>query len=396
MPAPADVELVDVTKRFGSVVAVDCLNLTIPAGTYTCLLGPSGCGKTTKLRLLAGHEHVSSGELRIGPARVTHLPPAQRGTAMMFQHYALFPHLTCVDNVAFSLHMRHIPKAMRRQQAREFLRLVHMEAYAERLPAQLSGGQQQRVALARALITHPNVLLLDEPLSALDPFLRVRMRDELKRLQTELGITFIHVTHSQEEALALADLIIVMHHGHLEQCGTPREVYNRPRTAFVARFMGGHNVVTGQVVATGQGYALLRPADGQQCVVPASDVAVGQTLSVAIRGDRVGLAPGTLSPQVVARRDIPSVLASGCNALQATVRAVAYQGAWVHLRLDTPALEEFTVTLPDSTFFEKPVAVGSSVVATWAIEAAHGLHDECCALRSGSTCATAQKEMPHG
>jgi len=289
----------------------------------------------------------------------------------------LFPHLTCVDNVAFSLHMRRIPKAVRRQQAREFLRLVHMEAYAERLPAQLSGGQQQRVALARALITHPSVLLLDEPLSALDPFLRVRMRDELKRLQTELGITFIHVTHSQEEALALADLIVVMDHGHLEQCGTPREVYNRPWTEFVARFIGGHNIVTGQIVSTGQGYALLRAPDGQQCVVPASDVDVGQTLSVAIRGDRVSLAPGTLSPQAVARRDLPSMLASGWNALQATVRTVAYQGAWVQLRLDTPALEEFTVTIPDSTFFEKPLAVGSTVVATWAIEDAQRLRDGC-------------------
>jgi len=377
MSAPADVELVNVTKRFGSVVAVDCLNLTIPAGTYTCLLGPSGCGKTTTLRLLAGHERVTSGELRIGPTRVTHLPPAQRGTGMMFQHYALFPHLTCVDNVAFSLHMRHVPKAIRHQQAREFLRLVHMEAEAERLPAQLSGGQQQRVALARALITHPNVLLLDEPLSALDPFLRVRMRDELKRLQTELGITFIHVTHSQEEALALADLIVVMDHGHLEQCGTPREVYNRPRTEFVARFIGGHNIVTGQIVSTGQGYALLRAPDGQQCVVPASDVDVGQTLSVAIRGDRVSLAPGTLSPQAVARRDLPSMLASGWNALQATVRTVAYQGAWVQLRLDTPALEEFTVTIPDSTFFEKPLTVGSTVVAIWAIEDAQRLRDGC-------------------
>jgi putative spermidine/putrescine transport system ATP-binding protein len=168
-----------------------------------------------------------------------------------------------------------------------------------------------------------------------------------------------------------------MHHGHLEQCGTPREVYNRPWTAFVARFMGGHNVVTGEIVATGQGYALLRAADGQQCVVPASDVAVGQTLSVAIRGDRVSLAPGTLSAQALARRDIAGVLASGWNALQATVRTVAYQGAWVHLRLDTPALEEFTVTLPDSTFFDKPVAVGSTVIATWAIEAAHRLRDGC-------------------
>jgi putative spermidine/putrescine transport system ATP-binding protein len=396
MPAPADVELVDVTKRFGSVVAVEHLTLTIPAGTYACLLGPSGCGKTTTLRLLAGHERVTSGAIRIGSMRVTHLPPAQRGTAMMFQHYALFPHLTCVDNVAFSLQMQRIPKATRRQKAQEFLRLVHMEDYANRLPAQLSGGQQQRVALARALITHPSVLLLDEPLSALDPFLRVRMRDELKRLQTDLGITFMHVTHSQEEALALADLIVVMHHGHLEQCGTSREVYNRPGTAFVARFIGGHNVLTGQVVATGQGGALLTATGGQQFVVPTPDVAVGQTVTVAIRSDKVRLMPASLPPPVGAKPETPSVMMCRGNALQATVRTLAYQGAWVQLSLETAALEEFTVTMPESTFFEKPVAVGSPVVATWAVEDVHRLYEGCRLARPESPPTISHKETPHG
>ena len=369
MPAPADVELVEVTKRFGSVLAVECLSLTIPAGTYTCLLGPSGCGKTTTLRLLAGHEQVTSGEIRIGSTSVTSLPPARRGTAMMFQHYALFPHLTCLDNVAFSLQMRRVPKATRRRQAQEFLRLVHMEAYADRLPAQLSGGQQQRVALARALITHPRVLLLDEPLSALDPFLRVRMRDELKRLQTELGITFIHVTHSQEEAMALADLIVVMHQGHLEQCGTPREVYDRPWTAFVARFIGGHNVFTGQVASTEAGHALLASANGHHFVVPVSNVAAGQTVTFAIRSDKMRLTPAALTPAAGAKVER--------NALHATVRTVAYQGAWVQLRLESPESEEVTVTVPDSTFFDKPVAVGSPVVATWAVEDVHLLHAGC-------------------
>src|SRR5471032_3521745 len=192
--------------------------------------------------MIAGHESASEGDILIGAANVTDLPPAKRGTAMMFQSYALFPHLSCLDNVAFSLKMKGVDKATRRAKAMEFLSLVAMEPYAARVPAQLSGGQQQRVALARALITDPQILLLDEPLSALDPFLRVRMREELKGLQTRLGISFIHVTHSQDEAMALADLIVVMNGGKIEQAGTAREVFNKPASAFVARFIGGHNV----------------------------------------------------------------------------------------------------------------------------------------------------------
>jgi putative spermidine/putrescine transport system ATP-binding protein len=193
-----DVELVAVTKRYERVVAVDEISLRIPPASYCCLLGPSGCGKTSTLRMIAGHELVSDGDILIRDRNVTDLPPARRGTAMMFQSYALFPHLNCLDNVAFSLKMRGVGKAERHARAREFLELVEMSDFADRLPAQLSGGQQQRIALARSLITEPEVLLLDEPLSALDPFLRVRMREELKRLQRELGISFIHVTHSQD------------------------------------------------------------------------------------------------------------------------------------------------------------------------------------------------------
>src|SRR5713226_3080434 len=238
-----DVELVAATKRYGDTLAVDAVSLRIPRASYCCLLGPSGCGKTSTLRMIAGHEAITEGDILIRDRNVTDLPPAKRGTAMMFQSYALFPPLNCLDNVAFSLKMRGVGKAERHARARQFLELVEMPDFADRLPAQLSGGQAQRVALARSLITEPQVLLLDEPLSALDPFLRVRMREELKRLQRELGITFIHVTHSQDEAMALADLMVVMDEGRIRQAGTPREIFEKPASAFIARFIGGHNVV---------------------------------------------------------------------------------------------------------------------------------------------------------
>jgi putative spermidine/putrescine transport system ATP-binding protein len=251
MAAGAGLELVQVTKQYGHVTAVDAINLRIPAGSYCCLLGPSGCGKTSTLRMIAGHESVTAGDIIVGARNVTDLAPAERGTAMMFQSYALFPHLSVIDNVAFALKMKGIDKTTRHAEARKLLDLVDMQTYEARLPAQLSGGQQQRVALARALITSPQILLLDEPLSALDPFLRLRMRAELKRLQRELGLTFIHVTHGQDEAMALSDLVVLMNGGRIEQQGTPREIFNHPRTEFAAKFIGGHNVINsgGETVA---------------------------------------------------------------------------------------------------------------------------------------------------
>jgi putative spermidine/putrescine transport system ATP-binding protein len=251
MTKAAEIDIVSVSKIYGQTTAVHSISLKIPAGTYCCLLGPSGCGKSSTLRMIAGHEAVSEGDIILGPSNVvTDLPPARRGTAMMFQSYALFPHLSCVDNVAFSLKMRGVAKAERQAEAMRLLELVAMEAYAKRLPAQLSGGQQQRVALARALITKPQILLLDEPLSALDPFLRVKMRAELKKLQKELGITFVHVTHGEDEAMALADLIVIMNDGKIEQAADPRTVFEQPATAFVARFMGDHNVISGRILET--------------------------------------------------------------------------------------------------------------------------------------------------
>ncbi|MEF2074727.1 ABC transporter ATP-binding protein [Consotaella aegiceratis] len=316
----ADLELAAVTKAYGTTVAVDRISLKIPAGTYCCLLGPSGCGKSSTLRMIAGHEFISDGDILIGSTVVNDLPPARRGTAMMFQNYALFPHLDARNNVAFSLKVAGVGKEERLRRADELLELVHMERYAERLPSQLSGGQQQRVALARALVNNPSVLLLDEPLSALDPFLRVRMRAELKRYQREFGISFVHVTHSQEEAMALADMIVVMNDGQIEQVGSPREIFNAPKTAFVARFMGGHNVLT----------------DANQVF--------------AVRADHIRLDPAD---------------PAGAGGLRARVRNVEYQGATVHVTLVRSDKSELTAMLPEREFDRQPFSDGDEVLVGW-------------------------------
>jgi len=319
MSGAADLELVAVTKRYGDTVAVDDISLRIKAGTYCCLLGPSGCGKTTTLRMIAGHESVTIGDIILGTENVTERPPAARGTAMMFQSYALFPHLNVRDNVAFSQKMRGVAKADRYARADAMLKLVALERYAERLPAQLSGGQQQRVALARALVTDPSILLLDEPLSALDPFLRIKVRAELRRFQRDLGISFIHVTHSQEEAMALADLVVVMNDGKIEQAGPPREIFDTPRTEFVARFMGGHNVIT---------------VDGRK---------------VSVRADRTRILPPAIDPE----------------ARPATVRDVEYQGTSVAVSLEASDGVEITALVPERTFFERPFAAGEAAAVRW-------------------------------
>ncbi|NIP45119.1 MAG: ATP-binding cassette domain-containing protein [Gammaproteobacteria bacterium] len=356
-----EIRLERLTKRYGAVVAVDGIDLTIADGSYCCLLGPSGCGKTSTLRMIAGHELISEGEIHIGDDLVNDLPPASRPTAMMFQNYALFPHLSCVDNVAFSLKMRGVGKAERHAKARQLLELVHMEDYAGRLPAQLSGGQQQRIALARALITNPKVLLLDEPLSALDPFLRIRMRGELKKLQQELGITFVHVTHSQEEAMALADLVVVMNEGRIEQASDPREVYNNPATAFVARFIGGHNILTGRVDGTSNGMTVVTGGAGARFMLPVRLADEGSTISFAVRTDKIDLSTDAQ------RQD------NANSYLPAVVQSVEYQGNWVQLGLEAESAQEFTVTLYEGTYFESPVSAGDQVVATWAPEDAHVL-----------------------
>ncbi|MEO0918084.1 MAG: ABC transporter ATP-binding protein [Pseudomonadota bacterium] len=325
MPNCLDLELISLTKRYGDTVAVDAISYHFSTGTYACLLGPSGCGKSSTLRMIAGHESVSDGSVTLGGRDISALPPAKRGTAMMFQNYALFPHLSVRDNVAFSLKMAGVDVASRHSQADEMLELVDMTALADRLPAQLSGGQQQRAALARALITKPDVLLLDEPLSALDPFLRVRMRAELKKLQRELGITFVHVTHGQDEALALADEIVVMNNAKIEQAGKTRDVFNAPNTAFVARFLGSHNVVS--------------MPDGL----------------VAVRSDAMQLAS-----------------ADGAK-LPGTITNIEYQGTHVALTAAVPGEQEVTALLSDTEFFGNPKELGEAIGLDWEATAAHAL-----------------------
>lgn len=348
MSKAAEIDIASVSKIYGNTTAVHAISLKIPAGSYCCLLGPSGCGKTSTLRMIAGHESISSGDVRLGNTVVTDLPPAKRGTAMMFQSYALFPHLVLVDNVAFSLKMKGIDKETRRAKALDMLKLMQLEPYATRRPAQLSGGQQQRVALARALITDPEALLLDEPLSALDPFLKIRMRAELKKLQTSLGITFVHVTHSQEEAMALADIIVVMNDGRIEQAATPREVFERPATAFVARFMGDHNVISGRLKEQGGDVATMEVVSGGT-FIGNGFVSDGDRMDIAVRTDRVR----------VGEPEQPGLGFTGI------VSNVEYRGGSVKIAVTGAGIEDFNVILSDVAFFEKPIKVGDAIPLSW-------------------------------
>jgi putative spermidine/putrescine transport system ATP-binding protein len=362
-----EVQVVGVTKRFGDTTAVRDLSLTIPHGSYCCLLGPSGCGKTTILRMIAGHETPTSGDVRIGGESVIGLPQIRRGTAMMFQSYALFPHRSVLDNVAFALKMRGVGQSARHAKARELLTKVQLETFADRLPAQLSGGQQQRVALARALITNPRVLLLDEPLSALDEYLRLRMRGELRRVQKELGITFVHVTHTQLEAIAVADTVVVMAQGRIEQAASARDIFVAPNSAYVARFVGGQNVLSGTVESVLNGTAAVVAESGARFAIPVGDIrpARGAKLWGSIRRDRIAIEkvpPGTK----------PAV---GLNAVLSEVHTLENQGSYVKVTLESADGEEFVANILDEHFFADPIDIGDQVIARWSASEIKLLND---------------------
>ena len=364
MTAPGKVELLGVTKHFGELIAVDSINLTIPSGSYCCLLGPSGCGKTTILRMIAGHETPTSGAIQIGGREITGEAPARRGTALMFQSYALFPHLSVRNNVAFNLKMRGVARAERYREADALLEKVQLLPLADRMPGQLSGGQQQRVALARALITNPRVLLLDEPLSALDEYLRLQMRGELRRIQQDIGITFIHVTHTQMEAIAVSDQVVVMNDGQIEQADSAENVYARPRSAYVARFMGGQNVLSGTVIGVEGDTAILDGPNGRHCQVQLGGEAAanGQTLFMAVRRDRIAVSGSG---------------EAGVNALPGTVRSIEYQGTYYKTTIALEGVgDDFVANLLDDEFQAAALSVGGPAVASWDVSVTHLLRGD--------------------
>jgi spermidine/putrescine transport system ATP-binding protein len=287
-PAP-EIRLVELTKEFREVRAVDRVSLDIGSGEFFSLLGPSGCGKTTTLRMIGGFEAPTRGRIELRGRDVTTDPPDKRPVNMVFQNYALFPHLDVGGNVGFGLRRQNVESREIARRVGEALELVRLPSYERRKPNQLSGGQQQRVALARALINRPYVLLLDEPLGALDLKLRRQLQVELKRVQVEVGITFVYVTHDQEEALTMSDRIAVMSGGRIEQLGTPEELYERPATRFVADFIGTTNLLRGSVEAVDAGGATVRLTSGEECRVADRDLAVGRTVELSVRPEAVEL-----------------------------------------------------------------------------------------------------------
>src|SRR3954470_10418465 len=314
--ATADVTIERVTKRFDDVVAVDDLSLEIESGSFFALLGPSGCGKTTTLRMIGGFEEPSEGTIYLGDTEVSRLPSYKRDVNTVFQSYALFPHLSIFENVAFGLRRKHVGKAEVTERVGDALELVDLGGREKRKPSQLSGGQQQRVALARALVNRPRVLLLDEPLGALDLKLRKQMQLELKRIQNEVGITFVHVTHDQEEAMTMADRIVIMNGGHIEQVGAPSQLYEFPRTAFVAGFLGVSNLLEGTAVGDDR----VKLADGTE---------------VQCRREALGGRAGTV--QIGVRPEKLRIDGGEANSLSGTVSESAYIGVSTQYILDTSA-----------------------------------------------------------
>jgi spermidine/putrescine transport system ATP-binding protein len=328
---PVDVRLERVTKSFGDVIAVDDISLTIKAGTFFSLLGPSGCGKTTTLTMIGGFEDPTAGGIYLGGVEVTGQPPHKRDVNTVFQSYALFPHLNVFENVAFGLRRRKIAKREIRDRVTETLHLVDLPGFEKRKPGQLSGGQQQRVALARALVNRPKLLLLDEPLGALDLKLRKQMQLELKRIQTEVGITFLYVTHDQEEAMVMSDQLAVMSAGRIEQIGPPEEVYDRPATRFVAGFLGASNLIAGEAVGQEGDGCAVRLEHGDTVILSADKLAGrSRFLMIGVRPEKI----------TVARVDQP--VPDGWAAIEGSIKVRAYIGVSHQYSVDGPGGRTFT------------------------------------------------------
>jgi spermidine/putrescine transport system ATP-binding protein len=353
-PAP-DISLKQVTKRFGDTVAVDDISLDIAQGSFFAMLGPSGCGKTTTLRMIGGFEGPSAGTIELAGREVTHKPPYQRDVNTVFQSYALFPHLTIERNVAFGLQRKKVPKAELRQRVAEALELVELQGYGNRKPAQLSGGQQQRVALARAIVNRPRALLLDEPLGALDLKLRKQLQLELSRIQREVGITFVHVTHDQEEAMSMADTIAVMNQGRIEQLGAPEELYERPATAFVAGFLGACNLLDGELVARASDVVELVTPEGARLRVPTDRVNGHDAAAV-----RVGVRPEKL-------RLVPAGSSEGdLNVLRGTVTDASFLGVLTQYIVRTTSGHEMTaIAQNDGAHDLTTIGPGREVDVAW-------------------------------
>jgi spermidine/putrescine ABC transporter ATP-binding subunit len=322
------VEIAGVTKRFGDVVAVDDVSFDAEQGEFVSLLGPSGCGKTTTLRMIAGLETPSEGTIRIGGEGVTEQPPYERDIGMVFQHYALFPHKTVGENVGFPLKMRGVSKEERRSRVAETLDMVRLPGMMDRTPTELSGGQQQRVALARALVFEPNVLLMDEPLSALDRVLRQQMRVELERIQEEVGITTIYVTHDQMEAFSLSDRVVVLDEGELSQVGTPLEIYENPQSEFVGEFIGTSTKLAGSVTGRTDGTVSLETESGLTLDAAGGEVAQGDPATAFLRAEKLG---------------ISKTPTGAPNELAATVKTINYLGEKTVFYCELETGEEVTV-----------------------------------------------------
>jgi spermidine/putrescine transport system ATP-binding protein len=355
---PSILELRHLSKWFGDFAAVDDLSLEIASGEFLTLLGASGSGKTTTLRMIAGFELPTSGDILMGGGPIAALPPFKRDINTVFQHYALFPHMSVRDNIAYGLRMRRVPAAEREERVSRSLEMVKLEQLGARSPRQLSGGQQQRVALARALVNRPRVLLLDEPLGALDLKLRKEMQLELKHLQTDLGITFVYVTHDQEEALTMSDRIVLMRQGRIAQIGTPRELYDRPASRYVADFIGDTNLLAGTVVESGDGVTTVRVGDVALRGLSDGPLPAGREAWLTVRPEVIRLIDGHAAP-------------AAQNTVAGTVNDAVYAGSALRVHVTLPGGQRLVASVPSGT----AAPAGAPVTLSWPVELARCVGD---------------------